>query len=145
MRGFTLLEMLLSVALIALIAGMGTPLYQALQVRTDLDIAAASYAHALRFAEVRARGVDGDASWGVRVATTTDIVLFQGASYAARNSTYDETYDLPVSVTVSGQDEIVFAKFTGIPGTTGTTTLTSTTGDVREIGVNAQGTVSYWP
>lgn len=143
MRGFTLLEMLLSIALIALIAGMGTPLYQGLQVRTDLDVAAKSYAHTLRFAEVRARGVEGDAAWGVHIATSTGVVLFQGASYVARNTAYDEAYALPISVTISGLNEVVFAKFTGIPNTVGTTTLTSTTGDTQEVVVSVNGTISY--
>ena len=141
-RAFTLIEVLLSVAAIAAIAGMSAPIYQSFQVRNDLDIAATTMAQSFRRAAVLAEASDGDTSWGVRVQSGS-ITLFKGASYAARDTTLDEIFAVPTSITPSGTSEIVFAKFTGLPTATGTTTLTSSTNEIRTITINAKGMVSY--
>lgn len=141
-RAFTLLEVLLSLAAIAAIAGISLPIYQSFQVRNDLDVAATTIAESCRRAAVLAEASDGDTSWGVRIQSG-GIALFKGASYAARDATFDEFFAVPTSITPSGLSEIVFAKFTGMPMTTGTTTLTSSINETRTITVNAKGMVSY--
>jgi len=141
-KGFTLLEMLLSVALITVISGIGVPIYQSFQTRNDLDIAEVAAVQTLRRAQVLSQAVDGDTNWGM-LATTSSIILFKGASYAARDSGYDEIFEIPASITISGTQEYVFSKFTGEPQTTGTTILTSNSNEVRNIVVNSKGMVSY--
>lgn len=140
--GFTLIELLLSIAVITLIAGMSAPVYQSFQVRNDLDIATVATAQNLRRAETLATAVDGDTSWGIKVQSGS-ITLFKGTSYAARDVAFDESFDLPESLTPSGVSEVVFAKFTGLPQTTGTITYTSNANETRNITINAKGMVSY--
>jgi len=139
--GFTLIEVLLSIALIGLIAGIGAVVFQQLQSRNDLDVAAATVAADYRRAQALSRASDADTTWGVRVDVGT-ITLFQGASFAARIATFDEVSATPSSITPSGFQEVVFAKLTGLPQTTGTLTLTGPN-DSRTITLNAQGTVLY--
>lgn len=141
-RGFTLIEVLMAVATIGLIAGIGVPVYQSFQVRNDLDIAATSFVQSLRRAQILAGAVDGDTGWGVRIQLGS-ITLFRGASYVARDATFDEVFQAPTGIAPSGAQEIVFAKFTGLPETTGTTVLTSNTNETRTITINTKGTVSY--
>lgn len=140
--GFTLLEVLLSVAIIALIAGLGTPVYQSFQTRNDLDVAANTVAQSLRRAQVLARASDGDTTWGVDVRSGGTTV-YKGPSYAARDSTLDELFDVPTSITPSGIGGTVFSKFTGLPQTTGTITLTSNANETRTITINEKGTITY--
>jgi len=140
--GFTLSEILLSIALIGVIASISTPVYQAFQIRNDLDIAATSLVQTIRRAQLLSQAVDGDAPWGISVQLGS-LVLFKGASYTARDSNFDEVFGVPTSITPSGTLEIVFAKFTGLPQTTGTITLTSNTNETRAITINAKGMVSY--
>lgn len=140
--GLTIVEMLLVIALLGILGGISIPLYHTFQVRNDLDIIATAYTHALRRAQTLARGVDGDTSWGVRITATT-IVLFRGVSFALRDSAFDETYDIPAQITASGMQEVVFAKFTGLPQTTGTTTFTTNTLESRDIVLNSKGMVRY--
>lgn len=141
-KGFTLLEILLSIALIALLAGIAAPIYQSFQVRNDLDIAANTVAQTLRRAELLSQAVDGDVSWGVSIQSGS-ITLFQGVSYAGRNSDFDEIFDMPTSITPSGLQEIVFSRFSGEPQTTGTCTLTSSINEIRTITINEKGTIEY--
>lgn len=140
--GFTLIELLLSISVIMIIASMSAPVYQSFQVRNDLDIAAVTIAQSLRRAEVLATAVDGDISWGVKIQSG-NISVFKGTSYVARDTTFDEVFDVPTSITPSGVSEIVFAKFTGLPQTTGIVTLTSNANETRTITTNAKGMVNY--
>lgn len=141
-RGFTLLELILSIAVIALVAGVALPVSRSFQVRNDLDIAATTAAQTLRRAQALAQGMDGDTSWGMRVAAGS-ITLFRGASYAARDANFDEVFDVPMTITPTGTTEIVFAKFTGDPTTTGTLALTSSDNEVINLVINAKGIISW--
>ncbi len=141
-KGFTILEVLLSIATITIIAGIIIPVYESFQVRNDLDIAAVEIAQSLRRSQALSQAVDGDISWGIKIQSGS-IVVFKGASYATRDATFDELFDMPTSITPSGVSEVVFAKFTGLPQTTGTITLTSNANETRNIIINAKGMVSY--
>ena len=141
-KGFTLLEVLLSLAAIALISGISIPVYQSFQARNDLDIAATTYAQTLRRAQVLSRAVDGDIAWGVYIVSGS-ITLFKGTDYGTRDSNFDEVFEMPASITPSGIAEIIFTKFTGLPQTTGSVTLTSYTNETRIITINARGTINY--
>lgn len=141
-RGFTFIEILLSMAAVGIIAGVSLPLYQSFQVRNDLDIATVEIVHSFRRAHILATAVDGDSSWGVYVHSGS-ITLFKGPNYAARDAGFDEVFEVPASIVPSGISEVVFARFTGVPQTTGTITLTSTTNELRTITINAKGMVNY--
>lgn len=137
-----MLEMLLSVAIIALIAAIGAPVYLNFQTRNDLDIAAQTFTQGARRAQALSRAMEGDSSWGTHLASGS-VTVFKGASYAARDAAVDETYDIASSITFSGTTDYVFAKLTGLPAATGSTTLTSVNNETRTIALNAKGTVTY--
>lgn len=141
-RGFTLVELMLSLAIFTLIAGISIPIYESFAAQNDLDIAATTVAQTIRRAEMLASASDGSSDWGVHVGTD-GIVLFKGTSFAGRNTQYDETFDLPSDVTASGMTEIVTAEGTGYPLTTGTITLSGTAGRTYTITINEKGTVDY--
>lgn len=142
-QGFSLIEMLLSVTIIGVLAGLSLPIYGSFQNRNDLDITAESTANALRRAQTYARGSKDDSQWGVEVQSTA-ITLFKGTSFASRDTTYDETITVASTVGVSGSlTEVLFSKLSGAPSTTGDITLTAITNDVRTVSINAKGMVSY--
>lgn len=141
-RGFTLLEILLVVATISIIAGFSIPVYASFQIKNDLDIGANTVASSFRRAQILALASDGDSQWGVKVQSGS-IVVFQGASYAARNSVFDEIFTVPTVITPSGLGEVVFDRLTGQALSTGTVTLTASSGVVRTIALTSKGTVTY--
>ncbi|MEK7106808.1 MAG: prepilin-type N-terminal cleavage/methylation domain-containing protein [Patescibacteria group bacterium] len=142
LSGFTLVELMLTITLVTVLAGLSIPLYQSFQVKNATDIAANTLAQTFRRAQIISRASDGDTSWGVK-AQNGSIVLFKGASYSGRDTTFDEIFNLPSTITPSGATEIVYTKFTGIPQATGTITLTASTGDIRTLTINSKGTVTY--
>jgi len=142
MKGFTLIEIMLTLALFGVVAGITIPVHQSFQNKNDLDISASILAQSMRRAKALSQASDFDTTWGVYVATST-IAVFQGANYTARDSSYDEVFEMVDSISVSGISEIVFAKFTGEPNTTGTTILTSVNNDTKNIVINSKGMVQY--
>ena len=140
--GFTLIEVLLSLALLAGIIGIGTPVYQNIQNRNALALASVVTAETARRAQVLAQGSVGDQSWGVHL-TSGVITLFQGAGYATRDTSFDEVFEIAPSITISGAQEYLFLKSTGRVQTVGTTTLTSVEGVSKDIAINELGTITY--
>lgn len=140
-HGFTLLEVLLSVAAIGILAGFSLPVFRTMLTKNDLDIATVTTAQTLRRAQVLSQAIDGDTSWGVKVQSGS-ITLFKGTSFAGRDSSFDEVFEVPTNVSISGISEIVYAKLTGLPQTTGNTTF-STENDTKTISINEKGMASY--
>lgn len=141
-RGFTLQEILLSVALVAIIAGMSLPMYRTFITRDDLDTAVTSFAYASRRAQALSFSSDGDTGWGVHVGVG-GILLFKGASYVGRDASFDEVTSIPTTITISGLTDITFAKVTGEPYATGTVSFTSQDNETRTATINEKGTIDY--
>ncbi|MEK7588331.1 MAG: prepilin-type N-terminal cleavage/methylation domain-containing protein [Patescibacteria group bacterium] len=140
--GFTLLEMLLSVSVIAILTSIGTPVYQSFQVRNDLDVSTATLVQNLRRAQILASASSFDINWGVHVEVGA-ITLFKGTSFLTRDNTYDEIFELSPSITPSGLTDIVYQKFTGKPNITGDIILSSNINEIRTITINEKGTISF--
>lgn len=141
-QGFTLLEVLLSVAIIALLTGLSMPVYETFMRRNDLDLTAQQLAASLRRAQTFARGVNRDSAWSVEIQPSA-ITLFQGTNFASRTQAYDEVVAIPPSITVSGLSEVQFTKLQATPNTTGSITLTSSANATRTVTINAKGMVEY--
>lgn len=141
-HGFTLVEVLLSVAIISVLAGLSLPVYQSFNNRNELDIIAQSLANDLRRAQLYSRGAQNDSQWGVEIQTGA-ITLFKGSVFASRDTAYDEATTVPATITVSGDSEVLFAKLSGAPDASGSITLTSVNNDTRTVTINAKGMVSY--
>ena len=141
-QGFSLLEVLLSVAILAVLAGLSLPVYESFLRRNDLDLTAQQVASSLRRAQTFARANSYDSVWSVAVQSS-NVTLFRGTNFAGRDQTYDESVAIPASVSVSGLSEVQFSKLTATPNTTGSITLTSTANATRTVTVNAKGMVEY--
>lgn len=141
-HGFTLVELLLSVAIMTMLIGLSLPVYETFVRRNDLDLTAQNIAGAIRRAEVYARGVKNDSTWSIEFLSS-GVTIFKGSTYSTRDTSYDEIVSLPGSVSISGDSEMIFSKLSGSPDAAGTITLTSSTNDTRTIAVNAKGMVSY--
>lgn len=141
-RGFTLIEALLSVAIIGLIAGTSIPLYQSFQVRTDLETTTESIATMIRRAQIYARGQHQDSMWGVKVQAGS-ATLFKGSTFTSRDTAYDEVTTIPETFSATGLSDLSFSKLSGMPNATGTISLTSSNNETRIITVNGEGMVAY--
>lgn len=140
--GFTLIEVVISLACLALILGVSVPAYDALQVRNDLGNTTAALVSNLRRAQVLARAANGDTSWGVYIATGS-ILIYKGSGYNMRDTLYDENTSISPTILVSGLLDVNFTKVHGLPNIAGTTTLTSVRNETRTIIINKKGTINH--
>ncbi|MBI5466173.1 MAG: prepilin-type N-terminal cleavage/methylation domain-containing protein [Candidatus Kerfeldbacteria bacterium] len=126
-RGFSLVEILLAIAILAILASMGFIMFGGYQRRTELDTSARQIAAILRRAQGKAVSGENDKPWGVRfnVDPTNSYVLYRddGSGYAA--ATQKETLSLGgyvkiAAVTIQGAgNEVLFQKRTGTTTTYG--------------------------
>jgi len=141
-HGFTLIELMLSLAILAIVAALLIPVSQTLQNKSNLSTATQSIVLALRQAQTFALASQSDSSWGVYLLEEGgSLIIFEGTSYA-RGTEYEEV-TFTDTITVSGVSEIVFQKRTGETANTGDITLTSPSNGTATISVNAKGVVLY--
>ena len=134
--------MLLSIAIIVLLSAMSAPVLESLIHRNDVAVAQQAAVNGMRRAEQLARSSASNQSWGVYVQAGR-ITVFQGASYASRDTAFDEEFIFASSIAVTGMQEVVFSKFSGTPSTTGTLTFTARDNGVKTVTVNAVGMIGY--
>ena len=145
--GFTAIELLLTLGIITLSAGMAVPMYRQYLIRSDLEIARQNIAQGIERAKFLSQIAMNDSGWGFTTEASPDRgVLFMGDSYATRNEDFDEVYSISNTISTVGSDltEVSFSKIEGLPDTTGSILLTALNGEQRTITVNIgnDGTVS---
>jgi prepilin-type N-terminal cleavage/methylation domain-containing protein len=141
-NGFTLMEVLLAVAIITIITAVGAPVFLGFQNTNELDVATNTLAQYLYEAQSYSRVEAHDCAWGVTIHTQ-DLTLFCGDSYATRNNAFDVIYNIPSSITVTSDLEIVYSKLYGLPQTTGSFGLSAAGGQISTVAINAKGMVEY--
>ena len=145
--GFTLLELLLVVAIIAILASAIAPVSSRLFSSAQLNENAASIVQTLRTARQRSVARFNDTTHGVyfEINEGADrFILYQGTSYATRNSAYDRIEILDDSITmttnISG-NEVTFFEGNGTPSATGTITLNHQVYGSESVSVDARGKI----
>jgi type II secretory pathway pseudopilin PulG len=139
MKGFTILELLLVIGAAIVIAALTVPVGVRFFQTQTLDEATSGIMETMRRAHNQAVFQKNDSAFGVKFLSGS-YVLFQGNSYDTRTQSEDESFEVSSGIATSGIDEVVFAKLTGIPNTTGTLTVTSGS-DSQTININAHGKV----
>lgn len=138
-KGFTIIELLMVIAIVAILGATIIPLSANFLVRSNLENKTNEVVSHLRTAQINTLAGKEDSQWGVNI-TSTQIILFKGSSYAARDSTFDQIFSIPGSVTIT-QDEIVFSKLTGNPDATASLTVIAGGAGSKTVTVNEVGTV----
>ena len=139
--GFTLIEVVLSIAIITLIFGIAAPVYQDYQIRNGIDNSVNIIVENLRRAQALSMAVDSDSSWGVNIAEGF-ITLFKGANFIGRDIAFDNSSEMLSVISPSGLTEVVFSKLNGFPNNAGALTL-SVAGNIRIISINEKGMLTY--
>lgn len=137
--GFTLIELLLVISIIAIVGATTIPAGSAFLVRNNLKNKTNEVVSSLRIAQLNAISGKEDSQWGVNISSS-QITLFKGSTYTIRDSSFDQSYSIPGSISIT-QVERVFDKLTGNPNSTVTITVSSNAGDSNTVTLNEVGTV----
>ena len=140
-RGFTLLEILLVVGLLALLGGIGTFVglnsYRTGLFRSERDTVVGL------LWEVRGRALNNvdETPHGLKI-NDAGYTVFEGSSYAARVPAQDETTPVNSSFGHSGLDEVVFSQLSGSVSAPGVISLTDGSRSF-DITINHEGGIDW--
>ncbi|MEK9180393.1 MAG: type II secretion system protein [Patescibacteria group bacterium] len=138
---FTLIEIIVVLAISAVIfsftLGVGVDFYQSQALISERD----TLLSLLRSARVNAMDNINQSDHGISVGTTT-YVVFEGSSYASRNTEFDQGFPHSPGVVFSGPGEIVFAALEGTPNVSGTVSISNARGR-SDIAINSEGRISW--
>ena len=149
--GFTLLEIILVVAIIAILTAVVIPISQTAFTQNSLDTVTRNIESDLSLAQTYARSGKNNSAWGVHIENNI-VTIFAGSVYDPTNANgLNEVYAIPTLVTFSGTlynggiMNVVFAEGSGLPNisnSTGNLALTSKQGIRKTIEINSQGQIN---
>lgn len=143
-NGFTLIELILVIAIIAIIAAGSIPFLASFNQRSQGDAVAREVVSALRFAQQKAIASENDSQFGVYFDDpSNEFIIFRGASYGL-NPVEDRVFSYEDSVTISQSftgDEVNFEKVTGNTADFGTINITTSTGIAYPVTISSLGRI----
>jgi Tfp pilus assembly protein FimT len=135
--GFTFIELLLVIALTMIIAVVSTIFYTRFFTQNAVANTVDQLAGDFRKAQIYAMMGKQNGNWGVAYNSNT-IYLYQGASFASRNTAFDEKFSVNTNITITGLTDSNFARSTGLPNATATINV-SGNGQTQTLTLNNQG------
>jgi len=139
MRGFTLIEILITIALMAILFVIITPIQFLTLTTTRIDRDIATGVDMARRAHVLARA--DDEPWSVFFDTDA-ITLFKGDDFESRDTDFDEKYTLSVTH-IPDTQEVVFQANSGLPQSQVSVVLTDNETLEYPIAINKYGIIFY--
>ncbi len=151
-RGFTILELLLTVGLLSLTAAAVFLPLSALQGRSGLQSGTAGLLNVFRRAQAQALAGYFADSWGIHLSDADGCALpasqyhlFRGSAFTSATDTI-ETFSLPNAVAVTalaigGGCDVKFSRYGGSTTSTGTVTLTGPYG-ATTLTINGYGRIT---
>lgn len=147
--GFTIIEVLTVLAIIALLIAALLPITSFFRGRNELDITAQQILSSLRLAQNKTLASEGQSSYGVHFDdSASQWIIFKGTTFnpAAGDNL---TYPLPTTISLSalslnGGNDVVFMRLTGETQNYGFITLqmSNDAAQTKTVYIDALGTVS---
>lgn len=112
-RGYSYVQILLVIALLAMLAAVTSPYYLQWQQRQRLASTTLLVFSDLRIVQTRAKQRTHDAVWGMHIDDSAKAyIIFHGLTYNPADQ-YNYSVSYPASVTLSPNQDMVFSPVTG--------------------------------
>jgi type II secretory pathway pseudopilin PulG len=139
-KGFTLFELFLVIGIMVILLSFLLPVGLSFYKEQQLASQSLELCRILRIAQQKSMSVDLDSSYGVYL-TNQNYTLFKGNSFLSRDEPYDQIFNVPEIIQLSGISEVVFSKNDGNPNVTGDIILTCDL-DSKTININQIGRIN---
>jgi len=129
--GTTLIELLVTVAVLLILTGMAIPAFNFFRRESDLSNNSEEVINSLRLAQNKTLASEGESQYGVYFDDTTSphqYTLFKGIDFASRDISFDEIHKLSkwvevYEINLGGGKEVVFNRITGLTNQPGNVSL----------------------
>ncbi|MFA6295974.1 MAG: prepilin-type N-terminal cleavage/methylation domain-containing protein [Patescibacteria group bacterium] len=146
MRGFTLIELILVIAISATLAALAVPTIGQFSNRTQIDATETEIISALRLAQAKAMAVEQDSKFGVYFDNVNQkFYIFRGLNFGdnpSENIEYNYPNVINVAQSFTG-NQADFEKLFGTTTDTGNIVITNNIGQTRTINVSSVGKIEY--
>lgn len=144
-KGFTLVELLMMIAITLILVMVAVPIYGNLQVKSQLNETTRQIIQTLRIAKENSVARVNNTNHGVYFATSS-YTLYQGDSFIGRDSDYDREENLSNVLTLTwdllgSEQEINFSMGLGGPNATGTISLLHSMQGTSTVSVGEYGLI----
>ncbi|OGY45138.1 MAG: hypothetical protein A2729_00075 [Candidatus Buchananbacteria bacterium RIFCSPHIGHO2_01_FULL_39_14] len=142
--GFTIVEILIILGVLAIVATLSLPFIQSFQVSSDLTTYSEQLTQTLRRAQQKAMAGQNNSAWGVYFNNgQKKVILFKGVDYGSRDSDFDEEISYPPSFSVNTDFSglIFFNLYRSSPSVGGIVTITSQNNESKNITINELGII----
>jgi len=137
MRGFSLMEFILVMAIMILIASLSLPLYYSFYSDQLLESTADQLTSDLRLIQGRSLAGEQNSAWGIRFSPG------QYTLFAQTDSAFDEIFNYSPRLNITADTELLFQAVTGQPSTpTAITLIDDNLSRQIIITINAQGLIT---
>lgn len=140
-QGFTIVEILIVLAIGIVLLAAAVALTSRFFTSSQLNDIDAQLAQTLRTAAQRSEARYNSTAHGVYIASD-QFVLYQGATYATRNTSFDRVTTVASGVVLSTSiagDDIQFMVGTGLPVATGTVSIVHDVDGTRTVEIHTSG------
>ena len=131
LAAFTLIELLIVIALILILGAMSSPFLSRFIVQTNYETSVDKVVSTLRKAQTYAMNNKNNTVWGV-CYTANKIRLYQGS---CTSPTFSEDFEIASTITISGINDTVlattFSRLRGEPSQALTITISSSVGTTQ--------------
>jgi type II secretory pathway pseudopilin PulG len=137
MKGFTVIELLLVIAIVIVLGAVAAPFLSRFYLQTNLDTTSQILVSSIRKSQAYSMDGKGGAAWGICLNGSA-IRIFQGT---CASPTTNEDYNVPSTVTVTGLPSITFSTGRGEPSATFSATISSQIGS-HTVQINSSGALT---
>lgn len=138
--GLTVIELLIVLGILGILGLFLTRDVSQILSRSHFTNTVERITRTLRTAQIYSISGRNGSAWGVHYETGK-LVLFKGADYSARDISFDASVDIPLSVVITGWNDIYFDRLRGTPSTP-VSIVVESQGRAGTISVNAQGGIN---
>lgn len=136
-----MVEIIIVLSITTLLFYISSTIYVNIRSYTGFEIAKLNIIQSIRNAQSNSQKTKNDSAWGIKISADS-VTVFEGNSYASRNTGSDKVLDFSSGIVTSGPSEIVFDKITGSTDDIGTIII-SGYNFTNQIHINEKGTLTY--